>query len=176
MSRQPVIVRHKIAKLPLLGPLLRHRFTRFGVVGASGTLVNLFVLYVNQEVFLKSLTPPETRLKISLAIAIFLATMNNFLWNRRWTWKDRRGKTRHGFLVQMCQYYLACALAISLQYGLTILFANAINYLVANIMAIGLSALLVYLVNDLWTFAATRELRTAKTAVRTIHGRQMRGL
>ncbi|MBW2067150.1 MAG: GtrA family protein [Deltaproteobacteria bacterium] len=154
-----MMITDKIARFPLIGPLVRHRFMKFGVVGASGTLVNLIMLFMNQEIFLKSLTPPETRLKASLAIAIFLATMNNFLWNRWWTWRDRKGKTHHGFLVQMFQYYLACALAMSLQYIFTILLARIIYYLVANMIAIGLSAMLVYIINDLWTFALRREAR-----------------
>lgn len=154
-----MMITDKITRLPVIGPLVRHRFMKFGVVGASGTLVNLIMLYMNQEIFLKSLTPPETRLKASLAIAIFLATMNNFLWNRWWTWRDRKGKTHHGFLVQMLQYYLACALAISLQYVFTILLATIIYYLIANIIAIGLSAIVVYIINDLWTFALRRGAR-----------------
>jgi len=174
MSEQGMIFEDKIINLPLVGHLIRHRFIKFGIVGTSGTIVNLIMLYLNQEVFLKSLTPPETRLKVSLAIAIFLATMNNFLLNRWWTWKDRKGKTRHGFFSQMCRYYVACALAIGLQYALTILLARVVHYLVSNITAIGLSAILVYVINDIWTFALRRRGQGRSQKRLSLEGHEMK--
>ncbi len=135
------------------GRFIRHRVMKFGVVGASGTVVNLILLYINQEILFKNIHPMETRLMLSLSGAIFLATMNNYLWNRLWTWKDRKGGGRYGFFTQMGQYYLACILAIFLQYIFTILLSRLIYYLVANIVAIILAAILVFVVNDRWTFA-----------------------
>ena len=134
--------------------LLRHRFIKFGTVGASGTVVNLIMLHINQEILLENINPFETRLKLSLALAIFLATINNYLWNRMWTWNDR--KRKGGFFIQMGQYFLACGLAISLQYLFTIIFSRIIHYLIANILSIILAAIFVYIVNDVWTFAMRR--------------------
>jgi len=54
----------------------RWRYLKFGVVGASGTLVNLLVLYLAQEFFLASIEPATQRLYASLACAIGLATVN----------------------------------------------------------------------------------------------------
>ena len=136
--------------------LLRHRFIKFGTVGASGTVVNLVMLHINQEILLRDISPIETRLKLSLAGAIFLATINNYLWNRIWTWKDRRRKGGYGFFIQMGQYFLACGLAISLQYLFTIIFSRIIHYLIANIISIILAAIFVYIINDIWTFAMRR--------------------
>lgn len=75
-----------LVEAPVLGTLLRHRFTKFGIVGFSGTIVNLLVLYTNQEILLRSIYPQERRLSYSLTIAILVATVNNFSWNRYWTW------------------------------------------------------------------------------------------
>jgi len=144
---------HRGLQIFLEGRFIRHRFIKFGVVGASGTVVNLFMLYVNQEYLFKNIYPMERRLMLSLSGAIFLATMNNYLWNRWWTWKDRKEAGRLGFFTQMGQYYLACILAIVLQYLFTILLSRIIYYLVANIIAIILAAILVYVINDMWTFA-----------------------
>jgi hypothetical protein len=85
---------------PLIGPLadrlwplvqwfLRWRYARFAVVGASGTVVNMLVLYVLQEWLLRGIEPAPQRLYLSLAGAIALATVNNFCWNSWWTWSDR---------------------------------------------------------------------------------------
>ena len=141
---------------PLLDRLVTHRFVKFGTVGFSGTIVNLLVLYCSQEFILRSVYPEERRLSLSLAGAIFLATINNFLWNKLWTWGDRRGKTRHGFFIQMGQYFLASWLSIVLQFTLTKLFAQFINYLIANMFAILLAAVVTYILNDIWTFATKK--------------------
>ena len=143
----------RISKLPIIGPIIRHRFSKFGAVGLSGTLVNLSVLFVGQEIIFKDIHPIETRLNFSLALAIFLATINNYLWNRNWTWGDRKGKTRYGFFLQMGQYFVACGLAIGIQFGFTILLAKFVHYMIANIISIILAAIFNYLLNDTWTFS-----------------------
>jgi putative flippase GtrA len=146
----------RIWKFPLVKRILEHRFIKFGTVGFSGTIINLTMLYLNQEYLLRAIDPPETRLHLSLSVAIFVATLSNYLWNRWWTWKDRRGKTRQGFWGQMAQYFAASAVAILIQYALTILLSHYIQYLFANVLAIIVAAVLTYLVNDIWTFAIRR--------------------
>ena len=149
-------MRARIREFPLVERILEHRFTKFGTVGFSGTIINLGALYLNQEYFLRAIDPPKLRLHLSLSVAIFVATVSNYLWNRWWTWKDRRGKTRHGFWVQMGQYFAAGATAILIQYVLTILFSHLIYYLIANVLSIIVAAVFTYLVNDIWTFAVRR--------------------
>jgi putative flippase GtrA len=139
-------------KRPLIKALIRHRFIKFGMVGLSGTVVNMAVLYFSQSVLFANIFPAEKRLYFSLGLAIFLATMNNYLWNRWWTWGDRKKITVVGFFTQMVQYYLACGVAIFLQYVITMLLSRVIYYLVANGMAIVLSAIFVYILNHAWTF------------------------
>lgn len=143
----------KILEMPTIGRLLRHRFVKFGSVGLSGTVVNLTVLYLSQEILLKDICPTETRLVLSLAGAIFLATVNNYIWNRIWTWGDRRSRIRKNFFLQMGQYFVACWLSIVLQFIFTKIFAHFIHYLIANIIAIALAAVINYLLNDSWAFA-----------------------
>ena len=128
------------------------RFIRFGTVGLSGTVVNLLVLGYNQSVLFKNIQPFKHRLYISLAVAIFLATLNNYLWNRWWTWGDRKTSTKTVFFIQMGQYYLACGVAIFFQYLITMLASGWFHYLIANIIGIVLSAVFVYIINDIWTF------------------------
>lgn len=149
----------RIQQLPLIGPLFRIRFIKFGVVGFSGTLINIGVLYVNQSILFRAVSPPDKRLHLSLSIAIFLATLNNYLWNRWWTWGDRKRGDKGGFFIQMGQYYLACGVAIFIQYLLTTILADFIHYLLANMTAIILSAIFVYIINDLWTFSPVKAIR-----------------
>jgi len=52
----------------------------------------------------------------------------------------------------MGQYYLACGVAIIIQYLVTTILAEFIHYLIANMAAIVISAVFVYIINDIWTF------------------------
>jgi dolichol-phosphate mannosyltransferase len=141
-------------RVPLLGPILKARFTKFATVGVSGMLVNLGVLFVGQELIFRSVHPEDVRLNLSLSLAIFLATGNNFLWNRSWTWRDRRGSVSRHLWVQMGQYFAACWLAIILQFVFTKALAVFLHYLAANVSAIALASVVNYLMNDAWTFSA----------------------
>ena len=61
------------------------RFLRFGLVGASGVVVNMAALIFLTE-----------KLKINYAVsslaAIELSILSNFALNNAWTWADRRTK------------------------------------------------------------------------------------
>lgn len=137
-------------------PVFRFRVFRFGLVGASGTVVNMAVLYLCQEHLLRFIADGAARLNLSLAIAILCATINNFSWNRGWTWADRGGVSSARRLVQFGQYASACWVGIALQFGITKLLAAHLYYLVANLAAILVASAFNYLLNDLWTFGGIR--------------------
>ncbi|MFH0934868.1 MAG: GtrA family protein, partial [Pseudomonadota bacterium] len=98
-------------------------------------------------------------LNISLFAAILLATMNNFYWNRLWTWKDRVQQQHRLWLAQFGQYTVSCGLSIALQFLFTNLLAPHVYYLIANFIAIGLTSVLNFLLNDIWTFGRLKLLR-----------------
>lgn len=135
------------------------RFLRFGTVGASGTVVNLGVLYLGQEFIFNAVQQQQIRLNLSLGLAIFLATVNNFFWNRLWTWVDRKQHHHKPLLVQFWQYTLACGLSIALQIVFTNLLAPHFYYQIANLIAIGLTSVLNFVLNDIWTFGRMKLVR-----------------
>ena len=138
--------------LPLIGALFRPRFIKFGIVGASGVVVNLAVLYVGQEYLFTEVAQQTLRLNLSLALAIFIATISNFFWNRRWTWHDRKEHRTVPVIVQFGQYALACWVGIVVQIGLTNLFALFLYYMLANLIAVVIASLFNFVANDFWTF------------------------
>lgn len=148
----------RLYHLPLVGWVLRHRFPRFAVVGASGTVVNLVVLYLGQEFLFRAIEPEGTRLNFSLSLAVFVATINNFTWNRLWTWHDRREHVRTPIVLQFAQYGVACWLGILLQFVITKLLVGHVHYLVANVVAIVIASVANFVVNDNWTFGRLRLL------------------
>ncbi|MFM8798319.1 MAG: GtrA family protein [Fluviibacter sp.] len=141
-----------LQELPLIGALFRPRFIKFGIVGASGVVVNLAVLYIGQEYLFNEIAQQTLRLNLSLALAIFIATISNFFWNRRWTWQDRKQHRTVPVVVQFGQYALACWVGIAVQFGLTNLFALFLHYMVANLIAVVIASLFNFVANDFWTF------------------------
>ena len=143
------------------------RYIKFGLVGASGTVVNMTVLFLSQEFLFRSIEPARDRLYASLALAIAVATVNNFTWNRLWTWADRtvagvdagqvpgRRPTNH-LAAQFARYCVASWFGIALQYGLTLWLSHTLHYLLANLIAIVIASVSNFLANDLWTFRRRR--------------------
>jgi putative flippase GtrA len=146
--------------------VLAYRFIRFGTVGASGTVVNLATLYLAQEYLFLAVASPETRLNLSLALAISIATINNFAWNRLWTWDDRKHHHTHPLIFQFIQYSAACWISIVFQFALTDLLAAQVHYLIANLIAIVSLSIINYFINDRWTFSALKQQIGVETAVK----------
>jgi putative flippase GtrA len=129
------------------------RFLKFCVVGASGVVINQLTLWLAREYLFAAVATPRLRLNASLAVAISLATLNNFLWNRFWTWSDRHSGSDAATLArQLGQYVLAVSLGIGVQALLTNLLATFMHYLLANLIAIGVASGANFAVNNAWTF------------------------
>ena len=150
------------AVLWALGWIERYRYIKFGIVGASGTVVNLVVLYLGHEYLFHHIEADYKRPYLSLALAILLATINNFTWNRLWTWRDRVEALEADAAIQPVglrvlgmefgQYATASAFGSALQYVLTLLLSGSMDYRLANVIAIIAASVSNFLANDRWTF------------------------
>ncbi len=148
--------------LALLRWLLSIRYIKFGMVGASGTVVNIAVLYVGHEYLFQSLEGAQGKPYASLALAIAVATVNNFTWNRLWTWADRvtqppkdadiQAPPASSLGAQLAKYALASWFGIGLQYVLTLWLAHSMHYMLANVIAIVIASVSNFFANDRWTF------------------------
>lgn len=152
LMRVKQAVKDAVSRLPGGTWLVRQRFAKFGTVGFAGTVVNVGVLHLSNRFVYQGIASPHIRENLALLTAIFVATLHNFLWNRAWTWGDRKVHGRVSVFVQFLQYCMSCSLAIALQ----ILFTNVLKQYVflelANLFAIGISAVLNYVINHVWTF------------------------
>jgi putative flippase GtrA len=141
--------------LPAIGRELP-RLAKFGAVGASGVLVNQLTLWLAREYLFAGIDNGRLRLNLALAVAIALSTLNNFLWNRSWTWRDRqRTDGGAGLLRQFGQYCAAVAVGIALQALFTNLLVSYVDYLLANLCAIVIGGAANFGVNHLWTFRSS---------------------
>lgn len=135
-----------------LQPMAHWRFVKFGAVGASGTVINIAVLYACQEFLLLHITDFPSRLNYSIAIAITLATISNFYFNRRLTWRDRQFETSPGVMVLFFKYVAAAGVSIAIQSVMTKSLSFYLHYLLANLVAIGVSSIFNFMANDKLTF------------------------
>lgn len=141
---------------PRFQPMMRWRFIKFGLVGGSGTVINIVVLYLAQEHLLKGIADFHARLNYSIALAITVATISNFYWNRRLTWRDRTRNTPQPALRLFVKYVMAAALSIVIQSLLTKWLAGYLHYIVANLIAIVLASVVNFVANDKLTFRRHR--------------------
>lgn len=142
-----------ISRLPArLQPMARWRFVKFGAVGASGTVINIAVLYACQEFLLLQITDFHSRLNYSIAIAITLATISNFYFNRRLTWPDRQYEASPSVMVLFFKYVAAAGVSIAIQSVMTKSLSLYLHYIVANLVAIGVSSIFNFVANDKLTF------------------------
>ncbi len=151
--------------LRVLAWIERYRYLKFGIVGASGTVVNLVVLYLGHEYLFAAIEATYKKPYLSLALAITLATINNFTWNRLWTWSDRvrtleaqeaQPVSLRLLGMEFGQYVTASAFGSALQYVLTLLLSGSMDYRIANVIAILAASVSNFLANDRWTFRRNR--------------------
>lgn len=111
------------------------RYIRFGIVGASGVVVDMAALFLLAD-------PKMLALNLSLtkALAAEIAIVNNFAWNEYWTFGDISAAQNHwrARVARFAKFNLICLAGI----GLSILLLNiqvrfvAVNVYVANLIAI----------------------------------------
>src|SRR3954447_20051271 len=126
---------------------LRHppnwmQLVRFGLVGASGYVVNLVIYSI-------CVHPLGIDYRLSAAIAWLVALGNNFLWNRHWTFKAGDGHAGH----QGARFVVVSVLAFGLN---LIVLQGLVGAGLAKVPAQALAVLAAtpanFLGNRLWTF------------------------
>ena len=123
------------------------RFITFTFVGVSGIVVNNAILFYAKE----SLHVP---LAIASLIAIQIAIINNFIWNRQFTWTDRPMLGWASIRPGLIKFTLVSWVAGGLNWILLLLLTRFFDlyYILANLVAILCASVLNYFLNDLWTF------------------------
>ena len=115
---------------------------QFGLVGASGYVVNLAVFAV--------LNGPLNIHYIAAAILAFcVAVMNNFWWNRHWTFDARHGHA--GF--QAARFFSVSVLALVVNLiALKLLVGGGMSELPAQALSVAIAMPFNFIGNKLWTF------------------------
>ncbi|HET7052430.1 MAG TPA: GtrA family protein [Solirubrobacterales bacterium] len=117
---------------------------KFGVVGASGYLINLAVFSILADSF-------DLHHIIAAIGAFCVALANNFLWNRHWTFES--GDGHPGFQAARFLAVSLGALLINLVVLEALVSGTSMGDLPAQAIAVAVAMPFNFLGNKLWTFA-----------------------
>jgi putative flippase GtrA len=116
---------------------------QFGLVGASGYVVNL-------AVFALAVGPIDLHHIAAAILAFCVAVMNNFWWNRHWTFDAKHGHA--GF--QAARFFTVSVFALVINLvALELLVRGGMGDLPAQAIAVAIAMPFNFIGNKLWTFA-----------------------
>ncbi len=139
-----------------------NRFLKFSAVGVTGTVVDFGLLYVGHVLL-------GLPLVIANTISFTTAVINNFTWNRYWTYPDSRSKPIHHqlgqfFVVNIAGWAINTGILLLLNHPLTALAMRfltpwfstetiaSLGYNLAKLAATAVVLFWNFFVNRFWTY------------------------
>lgn len=118
---------------------------KYYIVGASGILVNLGLLYALTEFV-------GIWYILSYVIAISVSITTNFIFNKLWTFSDSL-KSQKAIVMYM-KFVGVSLLGMGIQLGSTFLLVEnlSIYYMLAALISIGIASSVNFIINRRWTF------------------------
>jgi putative flippase GtrA len=115
---------------------------QFGLVGGSGYLINLAVFALFNGLV-------NIHYIAAAILAFCVAVMNNFWWNRHWTFDAKHGHA--GF--QAARFFTVSVLALVINLiALKLLVGGGMSELPAQAIAVAIAMPFNFIGNKLWTF------------------------
>jgi putative flippase GtrA len=128
-----------------LSKSILHRWAKFSAVGATGILVQAIAL----AVFLRLV---GLHYLVATALAVEASVLHNFVWHRRWTWRDRE---QSRWLVMLVRFNLTSGM-LSLAGNLLLMFVFVggmkLNPITANLITIAICSLINFTLADRFVF------------------------
>jgi dolichol-phosphate mannosyltransferase len=123
----------------------RKKLAKFLIVGGSGTLVNMFFLWILKDIIGLSLAGAGI-------IAIEISVMGNFILNNFWTFNSKFF-TSH-WAVRFLKYQISVLIGIGINYAVLIILTQYFNvfYLISNLIGIALATMSNYLLSSRWAW------------------------
>jgi len=134
------------------------RFVKYCVVGLSGVVVNMGLLWLLTE-------QAGLNYLLSACIGIETAIISNGLLNDRFTFRDRRDPGIKALILRLLKFNGVSAVGVAINLGtLWLLTAVAgLYYIASNAIGIVAATLWNYLVNRRWTWRSERSGRAKDT-------------
>ena len=134
-----------LLNIPRLGFRNLEDFMKYSLVGVSGVFVNLgLYLLLTRYYEISELVAP--------LIAIESALISNFILNNFWTFGKRITESR--IRVKFVKFHLVSGFSALINYSafLTLFLVFGLYDILANLIGIGLAAIVNYLINSNWTW------------------------
>ena len=134
-----------LLNIPRLGFRNLEDFMKYSLVGVSGVFVNLGIyLFLTRYYEISEVVAP--------LIAIESALISNFILNNFWTFGKRITQSR--IRVKFVKFHLVSGFSALINYSafLTLFLVFGLYDILANLIGIGLAAIVNYLINSNWTW------------------------
>jgi putative flippase GtrA len=122
-----------------------HRWIKFSAVGAGGIFVQVVMLALLLRV-------AGLHYLAATALAVEASVLHNFIWHRRWTWKDR---PQSRVTLMLLRFNLTSG-AMSLAGNLILMFVFVsqvrLNAFIANLITIAICSLINFTLSDRFVF------------------------
>ena len=122
-----------------------HRWAKFSAVGATGILVQAIALTVLLRLI-------GLHYLVATALAVEASVLHNFVWHRRWTWRDRE---QSRWLAMLVRFNLTSGM-LSLAGNLLLMFVFVggmkLNAIIANLITIAICSLINFPLADRFVF------------------------
>jgi dolichol-phosphate mannosyltransferase len=121
------------------------QFVRFAAVGATGYVVNLVV-------FALCVHAIGIDYRVSSVLAFSVSVVNNFWWNRHWTFDAKHDHAGH----QALRFFAVSLVAYGFSYVILVALVNAtgMEKVIAQAIAVAAATPLSFIGQKLWSFRA----------------------
>jgi putative flippase GtrA len=118
------------------------QFVKFGIVGVSNTVLSLAVYAVLLKAF-------GVAYLAASAIAFAVGTVNGFMWNSRWTFRDHVGDA-----LTPVRWFVVQGFGLAANEGLVFVFVHdaGLDKLVGQVCTTAIVTVCTFVVNRAWTF------------------------
>jgi dolichol-phosphate mannosyltransferase len=123
------------------------RFFKFCIVGGSGILVNMGLLWLLTEV-------AGLFYLVSAIFGIEASILSNFALNELWTFRDKRTGSARDALRRALKFNLLCGIGVGINLGVLYALTEAFGlyYLASNLIGIAIATLWNFGANARWTW------------------------
>ena len=122
-----------------------HRWVKFSAVGAGGIFVQVVLLTLLLRV-------AGLHYLAATALAVEASVLHNFIWHRRWTWKDRPQSRVTLMLLRFNLTSGAMSLAGNLILMFVLVSQARLNPFIANLITIAICSLINFTLSDRFVF------------------------
>lgn len=139
-------LRHVLSLMRRSGEL--SRFIKFCLVGLSGVVVNMGLLWLLTEL-------AGLHYLISNAISIEASILSNFFLNNFFTFSDRNQSGTQALLGRLLRFNLVSLVGLGINLGIVAGLTEGLGlyYMLSNLVGIAVAMLWNYLANNWWTWA-----------------------